>query len=294
MFVFQNTPVPALELPGLTLSSLAIDSATTKFDLTLSMSDTSQGLVGSLEYNTDLFKADTISRMLGHFQTLLEGVVANPSQHLTNLPLLTVAERQQLLVEWNHTQADYPKNVCIHKLFQAQVERTPDAVAVVFEEEQLTYQELNALANQVAHHLLSLGVVADSLVGLCLERSLLMVVGLLGILKAGGAYVPLDPAYPQERLAFMLSDAQVSVLLTQHQLVEKLPEHQADLVCLDTDWKAIAQHSQDNPDSRVTADNLAYVIYTSGSTGKPKGAAIEHHSTVTLLHWARDTFTLEF
>jgi amino acid adenylation domain-containing protein len=289
--------MPALELPGLTLSRLDMDSTTAKFDLTLSMSDSSQGLVGSLEYNTDLFNADTISRMLGHFQTLLEGIVANPSQRLADLPLLTAAEQQQLLVEWNRTQEGAGEaggaggaNACIHSLFEAQVERTPDAIAVVFDDEQLTYRELNARANQLAHHLQALGVKPEVLVGICVERSVSMLVGLLGILKAGGAYVPLDPAYPQERLAFMLSDAQVSVLLTQKQLVEKLPDHQAHLVCLDTDWEAIAKQSQENPVSEVTADNLAYVIYTSGSTGKPKGVAIEHHSTVALLHWARDVF----
>ena len=292
MFVLQNAPMSALELPGLTISPLESDSATAKFDLTLSMSESSQGLVGSLEYNTDLFEADTISRMLGHFQTLLEGIVADPLQRLADLPLLTPVERQQLLFEWNHTQVDYP-NICIHELFEAQVERTPDAPAVVFKNQQLTYRELNALANQVAHHLVSLGVVVDSLVGLCLERSPLMVVGLLGILKAGGAYVPLDLAYPQERLAFMLEDAQVSVLLTQQQIIEKLPEHQARLVCLDTDWEAITKQSQANSLNGVTPNNLAYVIYTSGSTGKPKGVAIEQRSTVALLHWARDVFAPE-
>ncbi len=293
MFVFQNAPMPPLELPGLTSSYTEIDTATTKFDLTLSMSNSEQGLVGSLEYNTDLFNADTISRMVGHFQTLLEGVVADPSQRLADLPLLTPAERQQLLVEWNHTQVDYPKNVCIHELFAAQVERTPDAVALVFESQQLTYQQLNRQANQLAHYLSSLGVVAGSLVGLCLERSVEMVVGLLGILKAGGAYVPLDPTYPQERLAFMLEDTQASVLLTHTHLVEKLPKYQGRVVYFDTEWETIAKQSQENPVSNVSADNLAYIIYTSGSTGKPKGVLIEHHSTVALLYWARDVFTSE-
>jgi amino acid adenylation domain-containing protein len=283
MFVLQNAPMPALELPSLTLSSLEIESGTAKFDLTLSMEDTEQGLVGSLEYNTDLFHGTTISRMLGHFQTLLEGIVAEPEQRLSDLPLLTQPERHQLLVEWNDTQVAYPKDVCIHQLFEAQVDRTPEAVAVVFEDQQLTYGELNCRANQVAHHLRSLGVSLDDLVGICVERSLEMVIGLLGILKAGGAYVPLDPAYPQERLAFMLKDAQVGVLLTQQQLVEKLPEHQVRVVYLDTDEVLLAPHSKENPVSEVTPDHLAYVIYTSGSTGKPKGVCISHRAVNRLV-----------
>jgi aspartate racemase len=226
MFALENTPISPLELPGLSLSSLNIDSSTAKFDLTMSMEDTEQGLMGSLEYNTDLFHAATISRMLEHFQTLLEGIVANPEQRLLDLPLLTQPERQQLLVEWNDTQVDYPKHLCIHQLFEAQAEQTPDAVAVVFEDQQLTYGELNRRANQLAHHLRSLNVGPDSLVGICVERSLEMIVGLLGILKAGGAYVPLDPSYPQERLAFMLKDAQVPILLTQQRLVCRLPKQE--------------------------------------------------------------------
>jgi amino acid adenylation domain-containing protein/non-ribosomal peptide synthase protein (TIGR01720 family) len=239
--------------------------------------------VGLLEYNTDLFDAATISRMREHFQTLLEGIVAEPQQRLSNLPLLTQQERQQLLVEWNDTQVDYPKDVCIHQLFEAQAERTPDAVAVVFQDQQLTYGELNRRANQLAHHLRSLGVSPDDLVGICVERSLEMIVGFLGILKAGGAYVPLDPSYPQERLAFMLKDAQVSVLLTQQQLVEKLPEHQARLVCLDTEWEAIARQSKEKPLAEMTPDHLAYVIYTSGSTGEPKGVCISHRAVNRLV-----------
>jgi aspartate racemase len=269
-FALQNTPMPALELPGLTLNSLEIlHSGTAQFDLTLELQETSEGLSGHFEYNTDLFDACTLRRMANHFQTLLEGVVANPQQRLWDLPLLTEAERQTLLVEWNETQTDYPKDLCIHQLFETQVERTPDAVAVVFEDQQLTYQELNARANRIAHHLQSLGVGPEVLVGICMERSLEMVVGLLGILKAGGAYVPLDPAYPQERLALMLSDTQAPVLLTQQRLVAQLPQQVTKVVCLDADWETIAQSRQENPVSGVRADNLAYVIYTSGSTGRP-------------------------
>jgi len=292
MFALQNAPMPSLELPDLTLNPLATESATAKFDLTLSVESTEQGLVGSWEYNTDLFDAATITRMAGHFQTLLEGIVANPDQRLLDLPLLSAAQRHQLLVEWNDTKADYRLDVCIHQLFEAQVERTPDAIAVVFEDQQLTYRELNSKANQLAHHLQTLGVGPEVLVSICVERSLEMVVGLLGILKAGGAYMPLDPAYPKERLAFMLSDAQTSVLLTQEQLVEKLPEHQARVVCLDTKWEAIAQESDSNPVNKATAEHLAYVIYTSGSTGTPKGVEIQHAGLVNLVTWHQQVYSV--
>ncbi|HEY9877512.1 MAG TPA: amino acid adenylation domain-containing protein [Leptolyngbyaceae cyanobacterium] len=283
MFVLQNTPTSALELPGLTVNSLNIDSKTAKFDLTLFMIEAAQGLRASLEYNTDLFNAATITRMLGNFQTLLEGIVANPQQRLSDLPLLTAAEQHQLLVEWNNTQTDYPNNTCIHQLFEAQAEQTPNAVAAVFGQEQLTYRELNYRANQLAHHLQGLGVEPETCVGICVERSLDILVGLLGILKAGAAYLPLDPAYPQERLTFMLEDAQVPVLLTQQPQVEKLPSHRAKVVCLDTDWDAINRESQENPISSVTADNLAYVMYTSGSTGRPKGVSVIHRGVVRLV-----------
>ena len=282
MFVVHDASMTTLELPGLTLSSLEMDSETAKFDLALSIADGEQGLMALWEYNIDLFDAATITRMLGHFQTLLEGIVANPEQKLSDLPLLTAAERHTLLVEWNNTQVDYPKDICIHQLFEAQVERTPEAVAVVFEDQQLTYRELNRRANQVAHHLRSLDVAPDTLVGICVERSLEMVVGLLGILKAGGAYVPLDPAYPQERLAFMLEDASVRVILTQRQLVESLSKHQARIVCLDTDWEIIEGQREENPGCSLTPENLAYVIYTSGSTGQPKGVLVAHSGVSNL------------
>ncbi|MEH2331117.1 amino acid adenylation domain-containing protein [Nostoc sp.] len=276
MFVLQNAPMSAIELTELTVTSLMTESATAKFDLSLSMQNTATGLVGVWEYNTDLFDASTIARMTGHFVTLLESIITTPQQQISQLPLLTAVEQRQLLVDWNNTQVDYSFDKCIHQLFEEQVQRTPDAVAVVFEDQQLTYRQLNCRANQLGHYLQSLGVKPDVLVGLCVERSLSMVVGLLGILKAGGAYVPLDPDYPQERLSFMLEDVQVPVLLTQQQLLEKLPQHQAQVVCLDTDWQFISQSSQDNAVADVQHSNLAYVIYTSGSTGRPKGVMIPH------------------
>ncbi|WP_292804315.1 non-ribosomal peptide synthetase [Nostoc sp. NMS7] len=292
MFALQNASTSQVELTGLTVTPLITEGATAKFDLSLLMQNTATGLVGFWEYNTDLFDASTIERMTGHFVTLLEGIIANPEQQISQLPLLTAVEQQQLLVEWNDTQVDYPSDKCIYQLFEEQVQRTPDAVAVVFEDQQLTYHQLNCRANQLAHYLKSLGVGADLLVGICVERSIEMVVGLLGILKAGGAYVPLDPEYPTERLRFMLEDAQVPVLLTQQRLVDRLTQHQAQLVCLDTDWQMISQLSQDNLITEAQATNLAYVIYTSGSTGQPKGVLIAHQGLLNLVFWHNRAFNI--
>jgi len=262
---------------GLSLAPFKMAQQEGQFYLTLEMVEAEQSLSGVFSYNTDLFEADTIARMVGHLKSLLEGIVAHPGWHVSDLPLLTETERQQL-VEWNDTAVDYPQDQCIHQLFEAQVEKTPDAIAVVFEDQQLSYRALNAKANQVAHYLQHIGVKPEVLVGICLERSLEMVIGLLGILKAGGAYVPLDPAYPAARLAFMLEDAQVPVLLTQSSLKEGLPETTALMLCLDAEASALSQLSTENPSSGVSPENLAYVIYTSGSTGKPKGVMIQHHS----------------
>lgn len=213
----------------------------------------------------------------------------NLQQDNLTLPILKKSEKH-LPIEWNHTQTDYPQQACIHQLFEAQVEKTPDAVALIFNNQHLTYRDLNSRANQLAQHLQSLGVGTEILVGICIERSLEMVVALLAILKAGGAYVPLDPGYPQERLAFILSDTQVSVLLTQKELVAKLPTHTAFVICLDADWNAlakptggIAQNKKENLSTSVTADNLAYVMYTSGSTGTPKGVSVIHRGVVRLV-----------
>ncbi len=293
MFVLQNASLRAVELPGLTLSPVEADSETAHFDLILVVVDAEQGLTVSFVYNTDLFEAATIARMLGNFQTLLEAVVADPEQRLSDLPLLTDAERQQLLVEWNDNKTDYPRDLCIHQLFEAQAQRTPDAIAVVFEHEQLTYGELNRRTNQLAHYLRALGVGPEVLVAVCLERSLEMVIGLLGILKAGGAYVPLDPAYPKERLSFMLKDAQAPVLLTQKRLVAGLPECEARVICLDSGWEAIASESGENPISSTTPENLAYVIYTSGSTGQPKGVLVSHGSIADYCRSAQRYFELD-
>ncbi|HEY6541546.1 MAG TPA: amino acid adenylation domain-containing protein, partial [Ktedonobacteraceae bacterium] len=253
------------------------------FDLNLSLATTAEGLVGTLKYNAALFDTATIQRLAGHYKILLEGIAAAPQQRSWQLPILTETEREQLLIDWNNTATDYPRDRCIHQLFEAQALCTPGATALVFQDQQLTYHELNVRANQMAHYLRRLGVGPDVLVGLCVERSLEMIVALLGILKAGGAYVPLDISYPEGLLTFMLEDTQVHVLVTQSWLAEKLPGHRARLVCLDRDWQAIAHESADNPPGDVQSEHLAYVMYTSGSTGKPKGVAITHRNVVRLV-----------
>ncbi|MEG4836965.1 amino acid adenylation domain-containing protein [Microcoleus sp. B9-D4] len=281
---FALHPPMQIDLEDLTVSPVAVETGTAKLDLFVAFVNTDSGLIGTWEYNTDLFDANRIARMTQHFQTLLEGIVTNSQQRVSELPLLTERERHQLLVEWNNTTKEYPQDKCIHQLFEEQVLRSPDAIAVVFEGEQLTYKDLNQRANRIGHHLKTLGVEAEVLVGICVERSLEMVVSLLGILKAGGAYVPLDPSYPKERLAFMLQNSQPKVLLTQECLIIELPEHTAQVVCLDTDRHLIAQHSEENLNQTATVDNLAYVIYTSGSTGKPKGVQVTH---ANLCHYAQ-------
>ena len=235
------------------------------------------------ECNSDLFDAATIARMMEHYQRLLEEVVADPAQAQSALPLATEAARRQLVVEWNDTTTAYPRDSTVHQLVAAQAARTPEAVAVICADKQLSYRALNRQANQLAHYLRKVGVGPDVLVGICVERSPEMVIGLLGVLKAGGAYLPLDPAYPAERLAFLLQETQAPVLLTQRHLLERLPVHGARLVCLDTDWADIARESETDPAGRATAENLAYVMYTSGSTGQPKGVEIRHRGIVRLV-----------
>lgn len=306
LFALQNAPMAAFDLPDLHVRSLDPAVQQTRMDMEVHLWERSDGISGSWIYNTALFGTATIERMSGHFQTLLAGIVAGSplgaQQRIADLPLLTAVERRQILVDWNATEAATPDQ-CLHHLFEAQVERTPDAVAVIFAADQrletrnqelahtstslqpsvpspqsLTYRELNALANQLAHFLQAQGVGPETLVGICVDRSLEMVVGMLGILKAGGAYVPLDPAYPADRVAFIVAETQTPVLLTQAHLLAELPGHAASVVALDSDWSMIAAFPTTNPNSPVAPHNLAYVIYTSGSTGKPKGVLIEHHS----------------
>ncbi|MGA9994162.1 MAG: amino acid adenylation domain-containing protein [Pyrinomonadaceae bacterium] len=281
MFALQNAPMPAIELSGLKLSLIEADNEVAKFDLALELTETPDGLRSLWQYNTDLFDDATVARMAEHFRTLLESITANPEGRISQLPFLTERESCLMLVEWNETATDYPKDSCIHELFERQAEETPDAVALSFEAEQLTYRELNLRANQLAHYLRGLGVGPDVRVGLMVDRSVEMVVGLLGILKAGGAYVPLDPAYPHERLAFMVDDALVPVLLTQEQHLDSAFAQQ--VVCLDADWELISGESTENPPNNVNSENLAYIIYTSGSTGIPKGVCVSHRAVARLV-----------
>ncbi|MFK5970600.1 MAG: amino acid adenylation domain-containing protein [Candidatus Marithrix sp.] len=290
MFVLQNVVIPELDLIGLRLTHMEVKNVVAKFDLSLSLEETASGLSGTLEYNTDLFEHTTIERLSGHLHTLLVGIVESSKALIHELPLLTNVEQQQLLL-WNDTKTDYPHDKTIIDLFEEQVAKTPENIAVVFEEQQLTYAELNNKSNRLAHYLQTLGVKPEVLVGICVERSLEMLIGLLGILKAGGAYLPLDPTYPTERLAFMLEDAQVPVLLSQSKI--KLPQIQAQVVYLDKE--KLSQYSYENVISGVKPENLAYVIYTSGSTGRPKGIAMQQNSLVNLIHWQHSAInTLQF
>ncbi|MGU3780609.1 amino acid adenylation domain-containing protein [Burkholderia metallica] len=283
MLALQNTAMGTLELPGLTLQQLPADSITAKFDLTLNLEELDERLQASFEYNTDLFDATTIERMAEHMTVLLAAIAADPAARILDLPMLTPPEHHRLLVEWNDTTADIPR-ASIQQLFETQAADTPENLAVVFEGNSLTFAELNARANQLAHHLRDQSVGPDILVGICVERSLDMIVGLLAILKAGGAYVPLDPGYPPERIAYMLEDAKPAMLLTQQHLLPRLVGLADDLLtfCLDAQWPELARHGIANPANRTRPDNLAYVIYTSGSTGKPKGVCVSHQSVVNV------------
>ena len=289
-FVLQNTPHPVLEFSGLTLKPLRVDNMTAKYDLNLMLREYDGELKGKLEYSTDLFKADTISRLISHFYVLLAGVLENPDIPVSESPLLTENEKNQLLLEWHNAGVYYPKDKCVHELFQERAERDPDAVALIFGNDRFTYGELNSRANQLSHYLRKLGVGPESLAGICLERSLEMVIGILGILKAGAAYVPLDPAYPKERLEFIIEDTHASVVVTQENLLDILPKHTSNIVCIDTEQDNISQCESHNSAGGVTPDNAAYIIYTSGSTGKPKGVVIEHCNVVRLFEGAQSLY----
>jgi len=275
MFILQDT-LEVVSGQGIEFTLLEPPTGVSKFDLTLEMENRDQGLKATIEFSTNLFENETIRRMLGHFRALLEAIVAAPDSRLSEIPLLMPAERQLLLADWNATETPYQKELCVHQLFEAQVERAPNAAALVFDSEQMSYGELNARANQLAHFLRARRVGPESLVGLCLERSPEMVVAILGVLKAGGAYVPLDPGYPKDRLAFMIEDSRISVLLTQEYLQESLPPYQDSVIFLDAEWPLVAQESTRNPVNLATTANLAYVIYTSGSTARPKGVMLCH------------------
>ncbi len=290
LFALQNAPDEGVEMKGVDLQSIGGTEVPTRFDLEVHLWEHPHGLDGWIIYNTDLFEPGRIERMAGHLERLLGEMVGKPEGRLSELEILGGEERRQLLEGWNDTQREYPRNRCIHELIEEQAERTPGAVAVVCGEQRLTYRELNEKSNQLAHYLRGLGVGPEVLVGICVERSLEMVVGLLGILKAGGAYVPLDPKYPKERLAFICEDTRISMLLTQQKLAAHLPAQNARIVCLDG---SLPGSSGENPIPLAGAGTLAYIIYTSGSTGRPKGVAIEHHSTVARLDWVRQAYSPE-
>ncbi len=288
MLILRTAPKPALALPGLEIKPVDAAAHTAQVDLTLSLTDTADGLIGSLEYNTDLFDRGTMQRFLSHFQVLLDGIVADPDRRLSDLPWLTVVETQQLLYAWNPANPFPWQEKYVHQQFAAQARRTPVHTAVEGSGESLTYADLNQRANQLAHHLRRLGVRPETTVGIYIPRSIDQSVAMLGVLKAGGAYVPLDPDYPEERLAFMLADAGISVLLTQQNVIAAAQWHQArqrplQIVCLDSDWTTISEAAADAPQPVLHPDNLAYIIYTSGSTGRPKGVCVTHRSLMNYL-----------
>ena len=297
LFDLQHSLTDKLQLPGLTLQPFLGEHSISKFDLSLIIEDRGTELIGAWEYSSDLFTQETISRITENFQTLLNGIVNNPETPINQLPIISAFEQQQILEKWNNTQQDYPESFCIHELFTQQVIKTPDAIAVKFGNQQLTYTQLNQKANQLANYLQNCGVTSEVLVGLYLERSLDILIAILAILKAGGAYLPLDPKYPQTRLTDILNDSQVSIILTQEKLLTSLSSplprgetpltpYQGKIILLDTDLTIISQQNIETPISAIKPDNLAYVIYTSGSTGKPKGVAVEHRSLVNFVQVA--------
>lgn len=291
MLALQNAMPEQLDLGDLDVRLLEIEGKTAKFDLTLYLTENSQGITGRMEYNTDLFDRSTITQMVDHFQVLVDSIIHNPTQRIAELPLLTRADLNRL-ADWNRTSVDYPGGRYIYEYFEEQARQNPQFVALIFEGQSMSYHEMNCRANQLAHYLRKLGIGPESLVGVSMERSFEMVIALYGILKAGGAYVPLDPTYPSQRLAYMLADARVAVLLTQSILVDKLPVHNARIICLDREWGIIAQESSQNPACAIHDDNLAYMIYTSGSTGKPKGAMNTHAAILNRLLWMQDAYHL--
>jgi amino acid adenylation domain-containing protein len=267
----------------LVLEPLPLAQQEGQFDLSLDVTDLGGPLEAAIKYSTDLFEPGTIARMQRHLEVLLAAITENPERPVSDLPLLTAAERERIVTEWNRTETLYPHDRCLHELVEAQAERTPEALALVCGETRLTYGQLERRANQLARYLRTRGVGPEVLVGICAERSVEMVVGVLGILKAGGAYVPLDPAHPEERLRFVLEDTGAPLVVTQDAVRERLPRGAVGLVSLDGDWPAIAGESPEAPATSVRPEQLAYVIYTSGSTGKPKGVAIPHGAVVNFL-----------
>lgn len=291
-FQLLKSPGQNEETTNSSSRSVDIERETSMFDLGLELWETAGGLKGSIEYSTDLFEAETIKRMLGHYRQLLESAVANPDTPVSQLQMLTEDERHEVVQQWNETATPYEREVCLHELFERQAALQPEAVAVRFEQEQLTYGELNRRANQLAHYLRKQGVGAETFVGICVERSIEMVVAALGVLKAGGAYVPLDPAYPRERLQHMLRDTATPLILTQQHLIQSLPFDSSHVISLDTDWKLIENESVENLQTLAVAENAAVVIYTSGSTGRSKGVILAHRGLCNRLLWGQKLYQL--
>jgi len=260
-----------------------IDNGFAVFDLTLDMMDDGEQLLGAVEYNSDLFDVATVERLIGHYERLLESIVHKPAQTIANLSILSEKEEAKLLLEWNDTAGAYAEDLCFHQLVEAQVERTPNAVALVYEDEALTYEEFNQKANQLAHYLQTLAIGAEMLVAIGMERSLEMMIALFAILKAGAAFLPLDPTYPKERLAFMLEDSEAVLLLTQERVRDQFASSATHLIAVDSEWSKIEQQADHNPPCEITPDHLAYMIYTSGSTGKPKGVLIAHRGVCSMV-----------
>jgi len=292
MFAFDHSLVESVELPDLTLSSIEVNSGTAKFDLTLFMRRSKGGLRACIQYNTDIFEQATIKRLLGELETLLAGIIADPSARICRLPVLSARELDQLLREWNETETEDRSELCIHHLFEARVRRTPDAVAVVFEDRQLTYGELNRRSNNLAHYLRKRGAGPDANVGIYMERSPEMVIGLMAILKAGSAYLPLDPAYPADRLDFILEDSGTSMALAWERLSGRFTSPAFEVVGLTEIWDLLCGENDENPEVEMSPGNLAYVIYTSGSTGKPKGAMLHHRGICNRLLWGIKDYRL--
>ncbi|MGH2510375.1 MAG: non-ribosomal peptide synthetase, partial [Ktedonobacteraceae bacterium] len=265
---------------GVTVEFIAKHKGTALFDLTLDIVEEATQFLGYFEYNRELFAPVFIERLVRSYQTLLEALVADLDQPILDVPLVSSEDRQVLLVDWNATETPYPCNLCYTQLFEAQVDKAPDAIALVFKHEHLTYRELNARANQLARHLRKHGVGPEVLVGIYMERSLEMLVALLAVLKAGGAYVPLDTTYPKDRLQFMLDDTAPLILLTQQHLMQRQALHAAQSIYVTSSWETFQQEQTENFISQACAQNLAYVIYTSGSTGRPKGVLITHQSLI--------------
>ena len=297
LLALQNTPLQSRNLSGLQLEPMEAYGGTAKGDLYVFLTESAEGIQGRVEYSTDLFDAGTVQRMLRNFEHLLQQIVAHPEKQLSHLSTLPADERRQLLLDFNATAVDYPRNIPLNKFIEDQAERTPDATALIFENRELTYRELNARSNQLAHYLRQHGVGPDVLVGVCAERSFEMVIALLGIVKAGGAYVPLDPDYPVDRIHAMLEDATQPFVLTLERLLDRIPSNSAHaqttrVLCLDRDWNLLAQHPSSNPPLLAHGKNLAYAIYTSGSTGKPKGVPNVHEGIVNRLLWMQDIYKL--